>query len=77
MTPCKVTQKGSGALSLAVAGNEIDVLYDGRVFTPSIEEIRLEDGRLRHSWGERLYRILLHAENAGAEGKWSMRIRQS
>ncbi len=78
MTPCKVTQKGSGVLSLAVAAdNVINMLYDGRVFTPAIEEIRLEDGRLRHSWGERLYRILLKAENAGAEGKWSMRIMQS
>jgi Heparinase II/III-like protein len=77
MTPCKVTQKASGVLSLAVAaGNVINVLYDGRVFTPAIEEIRLEDARLRLSWGERLYRILLTAENAGAEGNWSMRIIQ-
>jgi hypothetical protein len=78
MTPCKVTQKGPGLLSLAVAaGNAIDVLYDGRMFKTAIEEIRLEDGRLRRSWGERLYRILLKADNAGAEGKWSMRIMRS
>ena len=56
MTPCKVTQKGPGVLALAVAaGNAIDVLYDGRVFKPAIEEIRLVDGRLRRSWGERLF----------------------
>ena len=78
MTPCQVTQKGPGALSLAVAAdNTIDVRYDGRVFTPAVEEIRLEDGRLRRSWGERLYRIVLKADNAGVEGKWSIRIMQS
>jgi hypothetical protein len=78
MTPCHVTQAGPGQLSLAVAsGNTVKVLYDGAVFTPVVEEIRLEDARLRSTWGERLYRILLRAANPASRARFATRIVQS
>ncbi len=78
MTPCRVTQEGPGQLSLAVAsGNTVKVLYDGAAFTPVVEEIRLEDARLRSTWGERLYRILLRAVNPAPRARWTTRIVQS
>ena len=73
MTPCKVTQEGAGSCSLE---NRVKVLYDAAVFTPVVEEIRLEDHRLQGSWGERLYRILLRAENPPESGSWTTRIVQ-
>jgi hypothetical protein len=73
MTPCKVAQEGAGRLSLE---NRAKVLYDAAVFTPVVEEIKLEDSRLRGSWGERLYRILLKAESPAASGSWTTRIVQ-
>ena len=73
MTPCTVTQEGAGKLSLQ---NRVKVLYDATAFTPVIEEIRLEDHRLQGSWGERLYRILLRAENPPENGSWTTRIVQ-
>jgi hypothetical protein len=78
MTPCRVTQEGPGRLSLAVAsGNTVEVLYDGAAFTPVVEEIRLEDARLRSTWGERLYRILLRAANPAPRARFATRIVQS
>jgi hypothetical protein len=50
------------------------VVYDAAVFTPVVEEVRLEDGRLRASWGERIYRILLRVEKPPAQGSWTTRI---
>jgi hypothetical protein len=59
------------------AGNTVKVLYDGVALTPVVEEIRLEDARLRSSWGERLYRILLRAANPPPRARWTTRIVQS
>ena len=66
MTPCRVTQAGPGKLSLA---GTLQIVYDAAL-SPVIEEIRLEDGQLRNAWGEKLYRILLQAENPPPRGKW-------
>ncbi len=73
MTPCQVTQEGAGRLSLQ---GRAKVLYDTAAFAPVVEEIKLEDSRLRGSWGERLYRILLKAQNPPAAGSWTTRIVQ-
>ncbi len=48
--------------------------YDGRALTPTVEEIRLDDARLRQSWGDRLFRILLRAEAPPSAASWAMRI---
>ena len=71
MTPCRVTIEGPGKLSLA---DTVQVAYDGAVFTPRVEEIAIEDSRLRGVWGDRLYRILLRAENPPRQGKSVVRI---
>jgi hypothetical protein len=42
----------------------------------TLEEIPIEDSLLRHSWGERLYRILLHANPPPLRSTWTLRITQ-
>jgi hypothetical protein len=75
MTPCKVTAEGDGRLVLAAgSANAVKIAFDAAVFKHAVEEIRIEDGRLRSAWGERLYRILLTAQNPGARGNWTTRI---
>jgi hypothetical protein len=75
MTPCRVTQESTGKLSLAVGdGTTVNVFYADGTFQPAIEEIRLEDARLRSSWGERINRILLRAENPPLRAVWTMRL---
>lgn len=73
MTPCRPVSAAPGRLSLE---GTVEVLFDGNVLKPEIEEIKITDGRLRSSWGERLYRVLLKADKAPASGAFSVRIRQ-
>jgi hypothetical protein len=77
MTPCAITKEGEGRLSLAAgSGNVVRIAYDAKVFTPVVEEIKLEDAQLRREWGERLFRILLRAENPSSRSIWTTRIHQ-
>lgn len=47
-----------------------------RAWTPLIEAIDIKDARLRHAWGERVWRIRLTRDNAPAQGKSQLRITQ-
>ena len=77
MTPCAVDTGTPGRLSLAMPGGRaVLVDYDGRALKPAVEEIRLEDARLRGAWGDRLFRILLRADGPPAKASWALRIAQ-
>ncbi len=52
------------------------ILYDKSQWSAALETIPLEDGQLRASWGERLYRILLTAKQTPLRGKYSILIKQ-
>jgi hypothetical protein len=72
MTPCAVKPGPSGEIAIG----DVKVVYDGNAMAPVVEEIRLEDSRLRSTWGERMYRVLLVAENPPARGEFNVRIVQ-
>ncbi len=55
----------------------VRIIYDPRALTVSIEAVTITDGRLRASWGDRLYRVLLTADRPPARGAWSTRITQT
>ena len=75
MTPCAASAATPGEILLPMpSGKPVRVDYDARVFTPSVEEIRLEDPQLQRTWGERLFRILLRAAAPPAKAAWAMRI---
>lgn len=77
MTPCATSITKPGALTLTMPdGKPVRVYYDAATLKPAIEEIRLEDARLRASWGDRLFRILLRAEGPPLNASWAMRIAQ-
>jgi hypothetical protein len=79
MTPCKPEQAAPGRLKLQAPGfrsGPVTILYDARVFTPAVEEVKLEDERLKSSWGERLYRILLTAADPPQRASWSITFSQ-
>jgi hypothetical protein len=71
MTPCQVTHE-PGRVTLA---GRVRIAHDPTL-TASVEEIRLEDDRLRGVWGERIYRVLLRATNPPKAAKWTLRISQ-
>jgi len=69
MTPARITQE-AGFLLL---DGKVRVAYDAAL-VPAVEEIKLEDDRLRGVWGERIYRILLRASNPAQAAKWTLHI---
>jgi hypothetical protein len=75
MTPLPVEQGAPGELNLAGPGG-VRLHYDARSLSSATEAIPLNDGRLRGAWGERLYRVVLRAQNPPAEGAWLFRITQ-
>lgn len=77
MTPRVVNIHAPGELSLTTpSGKPVRVNYDAQALVPEVEEIRLEDARLRQSWGDRLFRILLRAKAPPPKTLWAMRISQ-
>jgi hypothetical protein len=56
-------RSGSGALE-----------YDGAFFQARVEEISTDDERLGPAWGDRLYRVVLSAENPPSESALRFRI---
>jgi hypothetical protein len=79
MTPHRAVQTGAGELTLAresPGSGRIKILYDARALSFSQEEIRIEDARLKDSWGDRLNRILLSADKPRLRDTWVLRITQ-
>ncbi|MEK7754913.1 MAG: heparinase II/III family protein [Acidobacteriota bacterium] len=74
MSASKPIDEGGGRLRLA---GSTGVRFDAGALKPSIEEIPLEDSRLRGTWGERIWRILLVAERPPREGRFNLVISQS
>lgn len=52
------------------------ILYDKSRWSVNLETVPVEDGQLRSSWGERLYRILLTAKQTPLRGESSIRVTQ-
>ncbi len=79
MTPCKVQEISAGVIQFGndeFSSGTVRLAFDGKSLTPSIEEIEVKDSRLRSSWGDRLYRILLKARNPAPEATFEFRMVQ-
>ena len=75
MTPCVVNVGSPGELSLTMpSGKPVRVNYNAQALVPGVEEIHIDDARLRQSWGDRLFRILLRAKAPPSKASWTMRI---
>ncbi len=73
MTPVLAANVSPGILSFEAAqfpSGRVRLHYDAGTLTPSIEGIPLEDARLRGAWGERLYRIMLRAQEPPDQATW-------
>ncbi len=54
----------------------VSIRYDHRAFLVDIQEIPIEDSRLRASWGDRIYRIRLSAKETVLRDAMTLRIEQ-
>lgn len=76
MTPCRVDASTPGRLLMMRGPGPVAIQYDSAIFRPSVEEVRIEDPRLHSTWGDLVYRILLHAASPPARAKWTPKIRK-
>ncbi len=79
MTPLSAAPASPGVLAFEgtdFPSGRVRLLYDARTLTPAIEEITLEDGRLRGAWGDKLRRVLLTAKKPSAQTKWLFQVVQ-
>ncbi|HPI71797.1 MAG TPA: heparinase II/III family protein [bacterium] len=82
LTPCRILPGGNGRLKLASTrfGDqppaELTLVYDGKVFQVKTEELVLDDPNLQASWGDKLTRIQLVAENPRLRADWTVRFRE-
>jgi hypothetical protein len=75
MTPCAAQVSGAGIISLPMAsGQPVRVAFDARLFHVSVEKIPIDDPQLRHSWGERLYRVLLRVNAPPPQSRWTLQF---
>jgi hypothetical protein len=73
MTPRPVQVAQPGRLLLGAVAVE----FDPAVLQPAVEEIPIQDARLRDAWGDRLFRILLAAKAPSRQGEWLVRVSQT
>ena len=55
-------------------GSPLRLLFDGRAFKARVETIEIKDERLRGSWGDRVYRIVLSGKAPAKTGTVKVRI---
>lgn len=76
MTPCEVSVRQPGVLALdggTGLGGRAVVRHDP-VLAVKVEEIKVDDARLKPIWGSKLYRILLSASEVGGSGRWTIEV---
>lgn len=74
MTPCRPSGASPGVVELVGATRTRRLSYDADALTASVEEMPLDDERLRSSWGGKLFRIVLRPKEAVARANWPLRI---
>jgi hypothetical protein len=77
MTNRKPEMLPGGRIALAgVAAPPLVLLYDASMWEGTVEVISLKDERLRASWGEEVFRILLVMKSTPRSGNFSVRVRE-
>jgi hypothetical protein len=80
MTPCEVSETGSGTLRMACGriGGKPDLVVFAR-FNPAVqqatvERVDLDDRALTSSWGDHLNRVVLTPREAVQQGTWKVTV---
>lgn len=78
LTCCQPDIEANGSIAFRRRGQAVlRMEYDAAVFTASVEIVALEDKKLRESWGECLYRIVLQPTEEKPFGGHTIRFRQA
>jgi len=78
MTPCEVVSVGSDSLMVKIQQGKEEksalLCFDHRQIVPTVEQIPLEDEKLKHAWGDRLFRILFRGQKKLTSDEISMTV---
>ena len=74
MAAGEVDTSRPGLLLCAGRRRPLAIRYDPQRFSPKVEPVAIDDARLGPVWGERVYRIVLEAQGAGARGRWTLEM---
>jgi hypothetical protein len=81
LTPCEVLLQDDDCIALKASELSEDrmsgaalIHYDAEKLAASVEEVALEDGRLKHIWGNSLKRIMLKAKKPLQKDTLKLRI---
>jgi Heparinase II/III-like protein len=75
LTAGKPQLESPGSILLADTGLKIS--FSDIQFTPSIETVEIDDSRLRGSWGERIYRVVLTLQEVPEKGEYRIEFSRS
>ena len=64
-----------GEVKIRVNNHEVVLQYNKADFTPSVEEVELDDTRLSRVWGEKIYKVSLTAEKNMKKGNYLFKIK--
>ncbi len=70
LTARKPELESPGNIQLADTG--LNIKFSETQFTPAIETVKIDDSRLRGSWGEKIYRIVLTLKEVQDKGKYTV-----
>jgi len=81
MTPCNAAIESPGKLTLkdiktALPAVSVQVHFDSKKFTPTMENITIEDSRLKAVWGSQITRIILRADKPKLQDTFKFTITQ-
>ncbi len=71
MTPCEVKVSGQEIR----LGDVAIVKAEGAAFEVAVEPVKIEDSRLKGSWGTQIFRVLVKLRNVPASGEFRMTVR--
>jgi len=84
LTPCQVVLQDGGKImlkSLELPGSRLSgaaqLHYEASKLAACVEDITIEDGRLKQIWGNRLTRIILKAKTPMQRDNWTLRVTKS
>lgn len=66
-----------GKILMNVNDNKAELIYDNKLFVPTLESIELKDVRLSKVWGNKIYRLTLKAKQTTASGEYVFKIRKT
>lgn len=72
-----VSLSTAGIVSIEVNNEKIELRYNSKIFTPTIETIDLKGTRLGKTWGDQIYRLSFTSKDNKISGKYTFTVKKN